>query len=901
MPRSYKVHNDTEVPTTLKRTAKKQPAKEPTLSKDQKKTTRVSKKIVTSKPQIKKQVVAITTKKPLVPKPSTGVVFAEEPQTSNRTVPLLSLFKDIPQLRLSEKTTTTMSLLSRGAGVLIACFGIWFSLFSADAGLNVLTQTAQLTQSATTTDILLVLDCTLLENYINPQCANLVNKRPSPVVTVGGNTDNILGSIPVTVTVPYAQQVRVQIVRADTGLIVTSFLTMNKTTDTSWEHPLDTSMLDAGGYRVKVLISNYYGGYDYLSPNTITKLTTAPIQTAAGNTVSTTTNTSPALSTQTTTSSTGVPGIKILSVTPDKTQSVDSFIFYVKTENAESVALEAIHTGTDKTYLIGNADQLTMGNWRRIWNTNSLPLGAYRIRVTAKKNSESVSAPLLSVYKISTAIAPATTASTTITTNPTIAPTTEIKELRPPVRIGVLAPSPLKGVVGISIDVAHASSVMLYLQSKNTLQFSPLGRAISSGLTTWIFTMDSSIYPDGEYSLKAVVRNSFGEYDFIRTGLLFKNIPTIVPTVSETAQIETLKSIDVLPKSVTVTAPPTSTASAPSAAPASTTRPAVVPVPVVSVLPPSPVALTDSVERQLQSELDKLSVSVRMEDTAAIEKITQTIVALKNSVSGTSAEGDTEVAIYLEKMIARTKENVERTNKLITERTKQKASADFDKDLISDYDEVRLYRTNPFVADSDNDGFLDGVEIQSGYDPLDAIPEVLVAYESPKETGIVREDILKVKSIATAAQIESEATTSKPVAAALLSGYALPNSFITLFIYSTPIIVTIKTESDGSWNYRLDKELEDGEHEVYIGVTDNAGKIVAKSERFAFVKRAEAFDGVVVDTPAAITQANEASFFSGSAINLVLGISCIAIGLIFMLFGVNFQSRKKITVLDPHL
>ena len=50
----------------------------------------------------------------------------------------------------------------------------------------------------------------------------------------------------------------------------------------------------------------------------------------------------------------------------------------------------------------------------------------------------------------------------------------------------------------------------------------------------------------------------------------------------------------------------------------------------------------------------------------------------------------------------------------------------------------------------------------------------------------------------------------------------------------------VKTDADGSWEYRFDKELEDGEHEVYVGVTDNAGKIIAKSEPFVFIKEAQA-------------------------------------------------------------
>jgi len=42
----------------------------------------------------------------------------------------------------------------------------------------------------------------------------------------------------------------------------------------------------------------------------------------------------------------------------------------------------------------------------------------------------------------------------------------------------------------------------------------------------------------------------------------------------------------------------------------------------------------------------------------------------------------------------------------------------------------------------------------------------------------------------------------------------------------------------------LDKELEDGEHKVYAAVTDNTGKITAKSKPFVFVKTAKAISSL---------------------------------------------------------
>jgi hypothetical protein len=42
---------------------------------------------------------------------------------------------------------------------------------------------------------------------------------------------------------------------------------------------------------------------------------------------------------------------------------------------------------------------------------------------------------------------------------------------------------------------------------------------------------------------------------------------------------------------------------------------------------------------------------------------------------------------------------------------------DSDFDGLSDYEEVKIYQTNPLSADSDGDGYLDGAEVKSGYNP----------------------------------------------------------------------------------------------------------------------------------------------------------------------------------------
>lgn len=43
--------------------------------------------------------------------------------------------------------------------------------------------------------------------------------------------------------------------------------------------------------------------------------------------------------------------------------------------------------------------------------------------------------------------------------------------------------------------------------------------------------------------------------------------------------------------------------------------------------------------------------------------------------------------------------------------------ADSDSDSLPDRDEVRVYQTDPLDPDTDKDGYLDGEEVQNGYDP----------------------------------------------------------------------------------------------------------------------------------------------------------------------------------------
>lgn len=164
------------------------------------------------------------------------------------------------------------------------------------------------------------------------------------------------------------------------------------------------------------------------------------------------------------------------------------------------------------------------------------------------------------------------------------------------------------------------------------------------------------------------------------------------------------------------------------------------------------------------------------------------------------------------------------------------AQADPDKDELTNFEELR-FRTDPQNPDSDRDGFKDGDEIKSGFDPMKYSPgdkSDKIIFENPKESGELKADLYKIFEVLSSKTGEGKTGIT-------IKGKALPNGFINIYVYSSlPVILTVKADANGNWSYILDEEIEDGEHQIYIAVTDNTGKITAKSEPLFFIKTAEA-------------------------------------------------------------
>ncbi len=163
---------------------------------------------------------------------------------------------------------------------------------------------------------------------------------------------------------------------------------------------------------------------------------------------------------------------------------------------------------------------------------------------------------------------------------------------------------------------------------------------------------------------------------------------------------------------------------------------------------------------------------------------------------------------------------------------------DTDGDGVSDYDEMHFYGTDPANPQTAGGPLSDGARLLLGLDPLSTTYET-VPVESPKAVDLDVNGTLRVYRVTYASSSSSSASSSAPVR---VEGTAAPLSFVTLYLFSTPIVVTVRADDVGKFTYEFEETLEDGSHEVYVTTVNRSGRIIAKSQPFTFVKTAEAIE-----------------------------------------------------------
>jgi hypothetical protein len=317
---------------------------------------------------------------------------------------------------------------------------------------------------------------------------------------------------------------------------------------------------------------------------------------------------------------------------------------------------------------------------------------------------------------------------------------------------------------------------------------------------------------------------------------------------------------------------------------------------------------TSSQDRDLiQVQTDNLLKIIQENNTQKIEAEKQRIIKNASEDSAKHFASSTKESLIdnakASQPVQESPEVVQEKIQKVLERaqtTTDETRIDSDHDGISDYDEKYIYGTDPHNPDTDGDGYSDGSEILGGFDPKNPDLRGTISYESPKDITVeVKKDILAATSISIVKTKQEEG--NPPLEKVEFKGRGLPNSFVTLYIYSVPMVITVRTDSEGNWEYVLDKELADGNHELYVAMTDNAGKVLAKSSPIPFVKEANA---ITVDqtllAPAA--RGRSPDFFTSGWAYAIVTVIISIIGVIFAIVGMRAQpyARRYTGEIDPN-
>lgn len=251
---------------------------------------------------------------------------------------------------------------------------------------------------------------------------------------------------------------------------------------------------------------------------------------------------------------------------------------------------------------------------------------------------------------------------------------------------------------------------------------------------------------------------------------------------------------------------------------------------------------------------------------------------------------EAESIIYEKFQVAQNKmdEQLGELEKIVLEKETAKqetqiaGTKDSDNDGISDEEEIKI-GTDPFNPDSDGDGYLDGVEREGGFDPLNSSSADKVAYETPEKSKAPISENYQIKKV----EMIDLSPGEKRIK---IAGKGIPNSFVLIYLYSQPLILTTKVDAEGNFAYVLDKPLSEGVHRVYVAIANNEGKIKERSEVFNFLKTPTAVAAIVPPIfPEEVASPAERLY---SAYTLLI-ITVVVLSLGLSLFIIDTLIRRK--------
>lgn len=482
-----------------------------------------------------------------------------------------------------------------------------------------------------------------------------------------------------------------------------------------------------------------------------------------------------------------------------------------------------------------------------------------------------------------------------------------IKESLPQPKFSLKEGDVLKEKVKIQVEVSESLGIEFYLRQTQSLVEFYLGSGEKKEEGKYEIEVDTENIPNGDYFLFAKILTSFGEYSSPEIKISISNEPKRDPqkeeeikskiefhfsdlerkTIEEEktlneSKIEIEKIVEETTKKIEEKLPEKEKEEIKASLEKEKRK-------AVSEAQKGLENLKKVIEEEVRTEKNippvKEKEKIKLEKENIKERVVkETVRPIEKAEEKLPKE---EVLVLKREAEEKVKGILENLNVFLKEKIKEKSEIspltllDSDDDGLSDWDEIRL-GTDPFSADTDNDGYLDGVEVRLGFDPLKPGPADKVIYQDVRKFGKVSERI-KIEKVEIVVLPENKEKLK-------ISGWGIPNSFLTIYIYSKPIIALAKVGPNGYFEYILDKSLADGTHTVYVALTNNKGEIEEKSSPFVFIKsgnkilRISEFQAEVPKSPVEILSRNF----------LILTISLILLALSLTFFLIGFLTRKQI-------
>lgn len=433
--------------------------------------------------------------------------------------------------------------------------------------------------------------------------------------------------------------------------------------------------------------------------------------------------------------------------------------------------------------------------------------------------------------------------------------------------ISVLGADSLLGTARIMVNVSGADRVRMYISEEGSNEQVSLGRAerLDANSTRWEYFFDTTRFSNGRYTLHAWADS--GRYISVE-GVLPIRINNVSPISA---------SQDPLPRVIedASTALKETTQRAERLTQDAETD-------VSTAFERYRNSLEDSagdVDEDLRSALNDVEEETRsiVRDRTNLSVNTNNLNTLLKRVSELSPNKslNQQLEDELGGVLGDLEDSLVEVDQVLRTRLGDISFEDSDGDGLSDFSETVIYKTDPNKRNTDDDEFTDDEEILNRRNPL-TTDDSEIEYEDAQTTGPIVRGVFEVTDIQVVEVVKNDKGEER-ASKIEFRGRGLPNSIVTLYIYSSPIVVSVKTDNNGLWTYTLDQELEDGTHEIHVAIVDSTGKISAKSEPIPFVKEANA---VSLD-PFAFTTSDEGEptlLTSGlvGAILLILGALFVA-------------------------